>query len=228
MNVNGRTKPRTGKDQTVKKRRTKKREQQEHLLTYQKCHRLVEEMKKGDLQRRVEICARLVRDKLRRGGDTALFLAFAFKGNEGLMLPAGSFSTGQGNTLKAQAIQMAEIIEADCLVVAFTAWTAPDCRSRPSEHPDRTEAIAVTGKDHFAHVAAIQDVFRKGSTVSFGDLEFCTEVQSSWMNAYSGFDRVAAMRLRRRSIGIDNSREYLNIAESRFDGTEIGKEHEKE
>jgi len=144
-----------------------------------------------DLRGKVEIMAGFAQELIRIG-PASLFLAAVVKGDSFFFFPAQLGSDYEKRALQHQVIEVATANTADCLVSASIAWAAPhDSSLRPSMNPARQEVIAVIAKDHFEHVAAMQDIHRHGNEVTFGELEIFSSVQS-WLDDYPGFDKEVA------------------------------------
>jgi len=144
-----------------------------------------------DLRGKMEIMAGFAQEMIRLGPET-VFLAAVPKGADFFFLPTEIFSDDHKISVQRQVIEWATENGADCIVSATTAWSSPSHpHLRPSVHPQRKEILSVVAKDQFKHVAAMQEIHRRGKKVSFGELEYFDSVLS-WLDEYPGFDRSAA------------------------------------
>jgi len=174
----------------MKKAHKKTKKHPSSTLNDDKRYRL-KELCNVDLKGKIEIMAGFAQELIRLGQDT-VFLTAVPKGDSFFFLPTEIFSEDHKIALQNQVIEWAIENGADCLISASTAWASPHHPYlRPSMNPERKETLVVIAKDHCNHIAAMQEIYRHGKKVSFGEVEYSDSVKS-WLDDYPGFDQAVA------------------------------------
>jgi hypothetical protein len=143
----------------------------------------IENLCKCDLKGKIELMAQTARGYIVKGLDDFL-LAAIIAGQEGAFLFGKLIDDQAKFEMQDKIVQLAVEQEADCLVMAATAYAASGSgHVRPSMDPLRKRVIAVMGKDKFEHLGGFQEIPRSRKKANFDKLEVWP-MASSWLDDY--------------------------------------------